>query len=107
MTLALASSGCSVQHDAGDHPGHQLSTAATLLIFIGIPILLFAVIAVLVALPSLLRGPKYRPGAQWAAEPVWYGGPGARASEELTAVPATNLASTQPSEEVGGASARW
>ena len=46
----------------------------------------YAVITLLVFTPSWVRGPKYRPGLSWWAEPVWIGGSGLDAAREAQAV---------------------
>jgi hypothetical protein len=86
-------------HDDGDQPGSGLTVIQTLLIFVGIPALLFVVIAVLVSAPSAARGPRYRPGLGWWAAPIWFNGP----NDAERAVREAAGASSQG----GGASARW
>ena len=73
-----------------------MSVPQALAIFIGIPVLLYAIIVVLVYTPSGRRGPKYRPGLSWWAEPVWISG------GDVAAV-----ATAEPLMESGGSSARW
>jgi|SRR5690348_929711 len=87
--------------EIGD-PGHGLTWVQTVLIYIGIPVAAAAIITFLVFLPSLVRGPRYRPGRAWTAGSVWFGGPADAASalEEVTTLPASTV-------EGGGASARW
>ena len=85
--------------DDGERPGPGLSVLQTLGIFVGIPVLLFVVIAVLVSAPSAARGPRYRPGLGWWAAPVWFSGP----DDAERAV----RASRRRPAEGGGASARW
>jgi hypothetical protein len=63
---------------------------------------LFAIIALLVMLPSLAKGPRYRPGLSWWASPVWFGGPA-----DPDAVSAERLAQIKPTEGAGGTRARW
>ena len=99
LSLALASPAFAVNPDDGDDPGQALSTGASLLLFVGVPVALFLVIALLVAAPSLARGPRYRPGLGWWAAPVWYGGPEGDAQ--------TAIAAAEPATEGGGTSARW
>jgi hypothetical protein len=87
----------------------------TLLVFVGIPVLVFAVVALLVFAPSIATGPRYRPGLSWWAPPVWIGGPSSRPgptdAPELTAgdaaddTPAT--AGNGVARTTGGASASW
>jgi hypothetical protein len=64
--------------------------------FVLLPLTLYAVIALLVYTPSWVRGPKYRPGLSWWAEPVWIGGVGLDAARQAL-----------PAAEEGGCSARW
>jgi hypothetical protein len=85
--------------DDGDDPGGGLSVIQTLGIFVGIPVLLFVVIAVLVIAPSAARGPRYRPGLGWWAAPVWFNGP-----EDAERAVRDAAGSTG---QGGGASARW
>lgn len=107
MTLAAAASRWLA--DAPDSPAWpdppETSTLHTLLLFVGGPVLIIAVISLLVIAPSLARGPRYRPGQEWDAEPEWLGsgelsGPAPGSTPELT--------SGRPADqETGGASARW
>lgn len=50
-----------------------MSTMDVLLVFVGIPAGLFALIALLVVAPSLARGPRYRPGVTWLAQSEQFG----------------------------------
>jgi hypothetical protein len=87
--------------ERGD-PGHGLTWVQTVLIYLGIPVAVGAVITFLVLLPSLVKGPRYRPGRPWTAGSVWFGGPedAATALGSVTTIPAATI-------EGGGASARW
>ena len=95
-----------------------MSTLEALLIFVGIPLGLGLVIALLVMAPSVAKGPRYRPGLAWWADPEWFGGPspvegesrraigpGAHQPKGATAVSQVALSDDSLSE--GGASARW
>jgi hypothetical protein len=73
-----------------------MSLLNILLLFVGIPLLLTALIVVLVYAPSTARGPRYRPGLSWWAEPEWFDGP----QEGLRALDT----SQQPVAEVGAGS---
>ncbi len=84
--------------DAGSDSGPGLEVWQTLLIFVGIPAGIFALIVVLVSAPSSARGPRYRPGLGWWAAPVWFNGP-----EDADAA----VRSATPTTGGGGASARW
>jgi hypothetical protein len=98
-TPAFAAATILADRDDGDDPGGGLSVLQTIGIFVGIPLALFVIIAVLFAAPGLARGPRYRPGVGWWAAPVWFNGP----DEAERAVRDTTAATT----EGGGASARW
>lgn len=82
-----------------------MSTLYALLFFAGIPLLIIAVLTLLVMAPSLARGPRYRPGQDWDAEPEWFGG------RELRDADGTTLQITPgvpaAPHDTGGASARW
>jgi hypothetical protein len=59
----------------GDDPGPQISRLHALFLFGVIPVSAGLLIALLVSLPSLARGPRYRPGLGWEGTPEWYGAP--------------------------------
>jgi hypothetical protein len=62
--------------EPGIEPGKGLGIGLTLLIFLGIPLGVFVVVAGLVYGPGVLRRPRYRPGYQeWGYRPLWVGGP--------------------------------
>jgi hypothetical protein len=83
-------------------PGHKMSGIETLAIFLGIPLAAATVIAFLVFLPSIVNGPRYRPGRQWSATTAWFGEPisSEAAASAITTLPPATL-------QGGGASARW
>jgi hypothetical protein len=100
--LAIASPAFAAIHrDDGDDPGPQLNVLQSLLLYIGAPLGLFLLISLLVVAPSIARGPRYRPGLSWWAEPVWFGGPAGSPADAPT------LSSVEPTRDGGGASARW
>ena len=84
----------------GEVPGPGLNVVQTLAIFVGIPLVLFLLITLLVAVTGLRHRPRYRPGRPWDHEPVWFAGP----SDSDSA-----LVETRPGRDVtgGGASAEW
>lgn len=85
--------------DDGEVPGKSLGTGETILIYVVIPIAIFAVISLLAALPSLLRRPRYRPGRPWHHDPMWFNGP-----DDANAA----IAGARPGVTAkGGASAEW
>jgi hypothetical protein len=94
--------------DDGDNPGRQLTALENLLLYVVAPLGLFLLIAFLVMAPSIVRGPRYRPGLSWWAEPVWFGGPRRGPSHEpAVGDPAAAVSVIEPTHDGGGASARW
>jgi hypothetical protein len=90
-----------------------MSTLHALLLFVGVPAALFVGITLLVMAPSIVRGPRYRPGQQWYADPEWFGAPGddvGRGDQPVAQIAGPPRAApggeTEP-EGGGGASARW
>ena len=67
-------------------------------LYLGIPLLLFALIAVAVYLPSMVRGEKLLPDYS-AGEPQWIGGP----RQGVAELPAPDGQDSR----AGGASGRW
>ena len=113
VPVLLASQAFAVQHDAGSDPGPGMSAVATILVYIGIPLAIFAAIALLVMAPSIARGNRYRPHQlSWWAAPVWFGGPqdpaGESADRALTGTSLKELTALATQDQTeGGASARW
>ena len=95
--------------------GSGMSTLNALLIFVGGPLLIIAVITLLVMAPSLAKGPRYRPSQQWDAEPEWFGGPERRLAPvptHPTGARARGVVDCQSAAHdhdgrLGGASASW
>jgi hypothetical protein len=93
--------------DRGDSGG-GLSGFQTAAIYLGIPVATAAVLAFLVYLPSLVSGPRYRPGRQWSAPAVWFGAPTGDAAAAEAAAAAVAVSELAPATALGGgASARW
>jgi hypothetical protein len=49
-----------------------VSIVQTLLVYVGIPALVFGLLALLVLAPGAVRAPRFRPGEAWGYDPVWY-----------------------------------
>jgi hypothetical protein len=85
--------------DDGEQPGKGLGAGMVVLIYVVIPLGIFALIALLSVLPSALRRPRYRPGRPWQHDPLWFSGPDD---------PAKALGAARPGATArGGASAEW
>ena len=83
----------------GADPGPGLSPAATIGLFVLLPLAIMALIAGLVWLPGMVRGTRYRPTKGWDGAPVWFAGP---------LDPAAAVAQAQAGDVVrGGGSGSW
>lgn len=49
-----------------------MNVAETLLVFVGAPLAIVLVLALLIFLPGGRGRPRYKPGQPWEHEPVWY-----------------------------------
>ncbi|MFN2539981.1 MAG: hypothetical protein ABR549_17760 [Mycobacteriales bacterium] len=83
----------------GDEPGKGLGPAATILLFVVLPVLVASIIALVVWMPGALRNHRYRPAKGWNAPPVWFAGP----VEPVAAVQSAELGDVVR----GGASGSW
>jgi hypothetical protein len=107
LTFAVATSvlvaspaGAEVPDGWSDPP--PVDKLHALLVLVGIPLLLFVLIAVAVYIPALIRGERITPGAP-AIENQWFGGPRGGTHElESSSAPASADA-----DDTGGASGRW
>jgi hypothetical protein len=79
----------------------------TVLVFVGIPLLIIAVVGLLVFAGSIASGPRYRPGLSWWAPPVWIGGPRAADGEPVDAPELEPGPTGRVAQTTGGASASW
>ena len=85
--------------DDGEVPGKGISTGMVVVIYVLLPLGIFALIALLSVLPSALRRPRYRPGRPWTHDPLWFNGPDD---------PNKALTGARPGATArGGASAEW
>ena len=73
-----------------------MSFASILGWFVLLPLAFAGLVTLLVYAPSWVKGPKYRPGLNWWAEPAWIGG--GLLDDAATATKVS---------EGGGCSARW
>ena len=82
----------------GQTEHNQLDFLHALGLFVGIPLLLFALLALAVYLPAMVRGEKLLPDYS-AGEPQWIGGP----RQGVAELPAPDGVDSR----AGGASGRW
>ncbi|HLZ37053.1 MAG TPA: hypothetical protein VKP64_04685 [Mycobacteriales bacterium] len=102
LAVLLAAPALAATRDDGEEPGRGLSSGQALLIFIGVPLAVAVLLGLLTYLPSIARGPRYRPERTWTANPVWFGGPD-DPEEALRLTSPEEIARTSR----GGASAQW
>lgn len=97
-----------------------MSIVETVLVFLGIPVGIFALLAIVVLGPGAIRSPRYRPGGSWDYEPVWYlphpahSGPVSSLATGAPAVPGRPALAARPTDAPaepiaasGGASGEW
>ena len=100
MVLVPAASWADVPASAPDDP--SVSGLQFLVVLLLIPLGLAGLIALLAALPSIVRDKGYQPGQSWRSGPEWFGGPtrGVEAADDV-----------EPREiesgSTGGTSGRW
>lgn len=94
-----------------------MSIVQTVLVYVGIPVLAFALAAAVTLGRGAGRAPRYRPGAPWQYEPVWYlphpehSGPVSSLEARTHAAASSRLAlhgsGSEPVKAGGGASGEW
>jgi hypothetical protein len=86
-----------------------MSTLHALLLFVGVPAALFVGISLLAIAPSIIKGPRYRPGEEWNAQPEWFGVPDALKGASPAQLEAPSGANDEDDSKrgAGGASAGW
>lgn len=97
VSAALVATGCTTEKQPHQHY-YSLGAGMTILLYVIVPLAIFATIGLLAALPGLLRRPRYRPGKPWDHDPLWFGGPDD---------PEAAIRSARPGPAKGGASAEW
>jgi hypothetical protein len=94
----------------------RVSIPETVLIFVGAPVAIYAVITLAALGPSQLRAPaRYRPGRPWPHQPAWFVPHPPAVSGATTAhgeisghqVPELTAATAAKPAAVGGASGEW
>ena len=95
-----------------------MNVAEVLLVFVGIPLLVIAVLAVLIWGTGGRKRPRYRPGQPWDHAPIWYephpgasGGHGSSdghgGSHSLALEGGTHVVHTPSGGPLGGARGTW
>ena len=76
-----------------------------LLFLLGVPVLVFVVLALLVYLPSMMRRQAGEPALAFSERPEWFGGP--RKGVDAATTGGSHRADADEASDRGGASARW
>ncbi|CAN5217948.1 hypothetical protein BH20ACT5_BH20ACT5_04250 [soil metagenome] len=84
-----------------------MSVVETLLVFVAIPAVLFALLALPVLGSGAARGARYRPGRGWSYEPVWYAPHPAALSHSPSGASALTAGTGETRTAKGGASGTW
>jgi hypothetical protein len=90
-----------------------VNVAETILVFVGAPLAVVAVLALLIFLPGGRKRPRYKSGQPWPHEPVWYephpdgpaGGHHGGGHAAIGAGP--DAGSARPGGPLGGARGTW
>ena len=99
LTAAPALAADIVGPQEGHDPGDGLGLVAGVLLFVVLPLAALGLVALLVLLPGMVGGNRYRPARGWAAQPVWFAGP---------VEPTAAIAAAEVGDVVrGGASGSW
>ena len=80
-----------------------ISTVATILLFVGIPVLVIAVAAIFLLPARAVGALRYRPGRPWGFDREWFGSQPDKVVGELS----RTGAEPAPSFQAGGASGSW
>lgn len=96
--------------DDGEDRGTPMSPGTAVLIFLGIPLLVAAIVWLLVKAPGWTRTGRAGDAEAWTGDPLEVGGsadrPGLVESGQVSDSPSAIAAPASP-EETGGTSARW
>jgi len=89
-----------------------VNVAETLLVFVGIPLAVVVLLALLIFLPGGRKRPRYKSGQPWPHEPVWYephpDGPAGGHHGAHTAIAAgADAGGARPGGPLGGARGTW
>ncbi len=74
LTLTACASR-TVAIEDGEEPAEDLSLGVNLLLYVGIPVLIFVLTAIPIFLSASRRKSRYRPNEGWDNQPVWFAGP--------------------------------
>ena len=83
----------------GAEPGEPMDLVVVGLLYVVLPLTVFALVAAIVWLPGAVKANRYRPTRPWLARPVWFAGP---------ADPVSAVQSAQVGDMVkGGSGGSW
>ena len=106
LVLAAAAPAAANTPEGWEEPD-AMSLLDALLLFVGGPLLISVVLALMVMAPSAMRGGGHQSGLSRWSEPQWFGGADQPSVGSARRAPATLEAPPINSEQGGGAGARW
>jgi hypothetical protein len=83
-----------------------VSVVETILVYVGIPGGIYAVVALLTLRDKFAKAPRYRPGQAWDYPPVWWEGNPEGIGAGFVAAPAQGSAGARRTAK-GGARGSW
>lgn len=85
-----------------------MSVAQTVLVFVGIPLVIYGITALVTMRSRFARTPRYRPGDKWEFEPVWWAAnPNGLDASGLGELTEANAAPSPTATARGGARGNW
>jgi hypothetical protein len=85
-----------------------VTVAETLLVFVGAPLAVIVLLALLIFLPGGRRRPRWRAGQPWEHEPVWFEPhPGVVPAADHSSRRALEAGTTTGGGPLGGARGTW
>ncbi len=79
LTVLLSAPAFAADNPLGPSEGEDrepaLGTLTTLALYLGVPLLVAALVFAITWLPGAMTANRYRPNKSWDAEPVWFAGP--------------------------------
>jgi hypothetical protein len=84
-----------------------VTVAETLLVFVGAPLAVVVLLALLILLPGGRKRPRYRPGQPWEHAPVWYEPHPDATGHSAHAALGSGTHGTHTETPLGGARGTW
>ena len=106
-TMVASPAWASLKRDDGDQPGDPMSVGTALLLFVGLPLTISAVIWLLVLAPGWTRGGRASSADAWTGDPLVLDSSAPAGATGSTAAIEGATSADADSDTPGGTSARW